>query len=311
MTVMTLLTSRAKPEEFREFSNEPEILRDLDRLETIPVMSDSAVRAMALMNDPMAKISSIADLVRRDTILAAATLKLANTWAFRGKKAIEDVHQAVMRLGLRECGKIITAVGMKNLYSKHDPIVLRQCDSLVQHSFFTACVATGLNRLLQLGFGGEEFTAGLLHDIGRVVLCVKVPIRFLRAEMLDFSEDQDFLAKEREHYKTDHCAIGAVFASKNNLPPAVSEVVSFHHEIGKAREHTNLVALIAMADRLANHAQREHRITDYKLEECPGYQHLAATWDARKKGECKAILSPLVVKAMKETRSIVKSTSGV
>ncbi len=282
------------------------LLENLDKLDSFPTLSDTAVRAMAMTNDPNASLADVGELIRRDGVLAAATLKLANSWTFRGKQPTNNVQQAVVRLGLSECARLITAMGMRNLYSKSDRRIAEACDTLLRHSFFVASLATSLNKRFHLGFAGEEFTAGLLHDIGRIIFCVKATEQFLRVDSLDY-EDDALLERERRFFNTDHPNVGSIFAVKNELPTAIGRVILNHHKPLEEVEYRLLVGLISAADDLANHTHQEHTVVDYDPSSSQGFQILTAKLHPTVRPELKASLPTIVVRAIKETHSLMKS----
>lgn len=288
----------------------PEVLRDLGKVETLPTLSDTAVRAMTLMHKPEATIAEVAALVRRDGVVAAAVLKVANSAAKRGRYPVEDVLGAVVRLGLRGCSEVVTAVGMGGAFRHKSKDGQAACDALLRHALFTANIATRVNAALDLGFKGEEFTAGLLHDIGRVILCVRSPAAFARADPLAFDDEAGVLAAERDAVGIDHCELGVRFARANGLPASVTDAILNHHFPAAESEHRRLTALVALADRLANHAQREHKLQGYRADDCPGYGVLAGRLGRNGADQLRKALPGAVVQALRGTRYMLRLTGG-
>ena len=246
------------------------LLADLEKVETFPNLSDTATRAMSLVNDPDSSLADMAALVRRDGVLVAALLKVANSPAFRGRSEVADVTDAVGRLGLRGCSQLMSGLGLKGMYDRHPPHVRGSCELVLRHSLFAACVAGGLNQKLQLGMRGDEFTAALLHDIGRIVICVKAADVYLSANLPEYDEADDLLAQERQAFGTDHTAVGSLFAVKNQLPTPIARAIMNHHAPSREADHKELVALVALADALANHVQLAHNLTGFPLDDSAG-----------------------------------------
>jgi putative nucleotidyltransferase with HDIG domain len=282
------------------------VLRDLDRPETYPTLSDTTVRAVALMACPDVSVSELAGIIRRDAFVTAAVLRRANSCAFRGSSAIREVSPAIVRLGLRECGKLVCTVGLRALYDRLDPGVRRACDALHRHSVFVACLAAQLNGTFDLGHSTLAFTAGLLHDVGRVIACAKAPGRFAAADPLDHCEDAGLLRREREQLGIDHCTIGHQFADRNRLPGEIARVILNHHRPEEETLKPELVGLVALADGVANFASREHRIAGYDPDTCPGFRTLSADWNFARKAGVRRRLPGVVVAALRETRTILK-----
>ena len=170
-----------------------------------------------------------------------------------------------------------------------------------------ATLASHINRIARLGFSGIEFSAGLLHDIGRVVACVKAPVESAAVDRLDFQEDEETLIVERNYLGIDHCVIGHQFAVKNNLPEPLAQSILNHHRPQNETSHFELVYLLALSDRIANHVQREHNITGYSPSECPLFKELSFSWALERRTSFCRVLPSIVVKAFKETRAMLKT----
>ena len=87
-------------------------------------------------------------------------------------------------------------------------------NALWHHSLQTAQLASELCGELQLDFSGEEFTAGLMHDIGRLLLAVLVPEEFCTFDHVDFRELESTIELERDVIATDHCVVGWLLCRK-------------------------------------------------------------------------------------------------
>ena len=289
---------------------EPAAFRDLGKIESFPTLSDTAVRVIALAHHPDATIAAMAHAVRRDGVVAAAVLKAANSALCRGRSQVEDVLDAVVRLGIRGCTNVVTAFCMKGHYKHPTPDGQAACDGLLRHALFTANIAARANAALDLGFKGEEFTAGLLHDIGRVILCVRSPAGFANADPMTFDEDGRVLAREREAVGFDHCEVGVRFARANKLPESVAEAILNHHFPAAEGEHRRLTALVALSDRLANHVQRTHALKGYSFDECPGFRVLQGRLGPAAAGHLRQGLPEAVVQALRATRHMLRLTSS-
>jgi putative nucleotidyltransferase with HDIG domain len=286
-----------------------DILTDLGRVETFPTLSDTATRTLAVTNDPDATLADLAELIRRDGFLAAAVLKLANSAAYRGRYPTETLSQATNRLGMTGCQRVIAAVGVRGMFKAPTPLVAAACDVLLRHALFTAAVAARLNAAGRLGFRGEEFTAGLLHDIGRVILCARAPDAFWRIDPMTFREGLDTLADERDGIGIDHCEVGLLFARANALPQPIAAAIRHHHTPEVESDHGTLVALTATADALTNHVQRERKLSDFRPETCFGYARLAALIGAYAIRDVRKAISAAVVDALRETRAMLRITA--
>jgi putative nucleotidyltransferase with HDIG domain len=307
---MLSLLTRSKPKPVAPTTDTPSpgrrLVADLDQLESLPHLSDTAVQAMTLANSPDATLAEMVNVIRRDGMMASAVLKLANSAVYRGSGEVTELQQAVVRIGFRGCGNLISGIGMKSIYDRHPPGVQEACEGVLKHSLFVASLASAVNRVAHIGLQGEEFTAGLLHDIGRVVLCVKAPDVYAAAGVPEH-DDGDVRAAERAAFGTDHCSVGGLFAIKNNLPTRLGRVILNHHHPADEGDYRDLVGLVALADALANHIQLHHNATGFDAEADPGYLTLRSVVDADRLERFRAMLPKIVVHSVKETRGMLKS----
>lgn len=283
------------------------LFAQLDRVDALPHLSDTAVRAMALVNDPDATLADMAAVVRRDGVLAATTLKLANSVVYRGAKEVTDVHQAVMRLGQRGCGGVIAAAGVRNLYARLSPAVRTPCENVLRHSLFVGELASTVARFLCLRLNGEEFTAGLLHDIGRVVMCVNAPDHYAEVCTPAYDAHPDGRRMEREAFGTDHCTVGALFAIKNSLPTRIARAIQHHHDPDGETDFRPLAAVVALADAIANHLQLERDLASFPLDADRGFAVLRRLAPGERVLDFRAELRMLVVGCVRQARSVLRS----
>jgi HD-like signal output (HDOD) protein len=293
----------------------------LGDLRKLPLLTATAQQAMNLAAERTATLQEFSRLVEKDITLAVSFLKLANSPFFSGGRNVDSLEQAVVRLGLRECQNLIVAVSMRNLFNQADPVTKAHCSVLWQHSFLTACFCRRLNQELNLEYRGEEFTAGLLHDLGRILLALTIPRQFHAIDPMDFVEDAQTLERERQQLETDHCQLGTLYAQDNQMPLAVVTAIRFHHMDEEVTSHRGIVELVAVADHLANYMQRGQKTELYDMDQNPGFQSLAQSWPAEKvrafkqltprlMDETASIAAHLAKPAKAKTNSATRPSSG-
>lgn len=283
------------------------VIANLDKLEELPHLSDTTVRALALANNPDATLAEMAGLIRRDGVLAASLLKVANSVVYRGSSEVTDVQQAVMRLGLRGCANLLAAAGVKKLYAKMRPTVRVACENVLRHSLFVGSLATAIARSLRLALGGDEYTAGLLHDIGRVIMCVHAPGVYAEVCSSGYDSSPEIRAMEREVFGTDHCAVGVLFTLKNNLPVRIGRAIQNHHDPEAEVEHRQLTAVVALADGIANHLSEHRSLDTFDLDAQPAFAMLRRLVVSERAAEFPGQLKRLVVECVRQTRATLKS----
>jgi len=233
------------------------LLWKVDQLQMLPEL---AIQALEVAKDPDCSVKEFTSLIEKDMTLASDMLRMANSMVYSRGVSILSLQQAVVRLGFRQCKNLILASSAASLMTQLTAAEERTRQALWKHSFLTASVASFMNRAMNLGFQGEEFTGGLIHDIGRILLALMDPASFSFADRLDFREgdnrdQQESLQRERDLMGTDHCALGGWFVEYSGLPGSLADVVRHHHSGPAKMSRSPLVALVAAADHVANHLQ--------------------------------------------------------
>lgn len=220
------------------------------------MLPEAANKALKIGRDPHCTIEDFTAVVGKDVKLASDILKIANSILYSPRTPIINLHRAVVRLGFQECQNVIVTCGIASMINRVSMEQEWIRTVLWWHSLNTGLLATFINRSFRLGFQGEEFTAGIIHDIGRTLLAVVCPDQFTQADALNFVESPEMLGHEFDVVGIDHCRLGAWFAVQNRIPDPIPEVILRHHQPELADEHGKLTALIAVADHMANHVQR-------------------------------------------------------
>lgn len=266
-----------------------------------------AMQAIEIAKDPDCRIGAFTTLVERDVKLASEIIALANTAVYGGGAPISSLHQAVVRLGFRHCRNLIVTASLSSLKKKlsFQDEWTREC--LWRHGFLTALLCLNVNRLLGLGFQGEEFTAGLVHDFGRTLLAAAFPINFRQIDSLEFNESADLLFRERAAIGTDHCEVGKWFAIANQLPDSLLETIGCHHLPGLAsRGNRSLVGLTSVCDHMANYLQRHGSPAAYIIDQNDAVPFLAEATGINVLGHLKDVLNTLMNTVMEDAEKLIQ-----
>lgn len=230
-------------------------VRDLKMLPRV------AAKAIAIADDPDAKIGDFARAIGQDLKLTASILAFANSPLFpvfaTGSKVI-CLETAITRLGFRQTRQMILVSSFAGMVNSLPALEEATREKLNEHGFLVGCICSELNRLFGLRLQGEEFTAGIIHDVGRIIVAATIGEDFRHVDSLDFDESTDeFLAAEMALMGTNHSQIGAWFLRRQQLPEELVNVALYHHCPNDSAQYTRLVALVAIADDLANYYHRD------------------------------------------------------
>ncbi|MFN9342130.1 MAG: HDOD domain-containing protein [Planctomycetota bacterium] len=222
---------------------------NLDQLKVLP---DVAVQALDIAKDPNCSVTRFSTVVEQDVKLTTDILRMANTVVFSGGQRITSLPQAIIRLGFRHCKNLILSSCIGSLMRRMSIQETNSREKLYKHGFLTALISANLNNLFGIRFMGEDFTAGLIHDLGRTLLAMFMPTEFKQFDKLDFVEDQYLLEREHAALGTTHCDVGGWFVQHNMLPDPLCQVVRFHHQPELSGEGRLLTTLVAASDEIAN-----------------------------------------------------------
>ena len=223
-----------------------EISRAITDLAPIPQV---ALKILRLVNQGEYDFSDIAEEVRKDQVISAKTLQLSNSALFSIRRKIETLDHALLLIGRDQLIKLVISAAMKRFFEGSHGYSLCK-GGLYHHALGTALTAEKIAQVSGRVSPGIAYTAGLLHDIGKVVLDQYVanayPL-FYR----DISEKhRSFLSAEKAILGTDHTEVGLALARKWDFPDSISDAIRFHHAPEQSEAFGDLTHVLFVADLL-------------------------------------------------------------
>ena len=208
-----------------------DILRDISRDDfALPTLPDVATKIQRLMADPNVSAERIVAVLSGDPFVSAQIIRSANSAAFAGMPAINNVRDAALRLGYRQLHNLVISVTVDQLFSSHNPTVNQRMKQLWEHSRRVAAVSYVLaSRLAHLS-PDQAMLAGLMHNIGLLPL-------YLHIEKNSLQIDADTLATLG---RRTHQMIGAKLLNSWHFPPEIIEVVLAHEDLHRESGTTPL-----------------------------------------------------------------------
>jgi len=198
----------------------PWALRDL------PPYRPVARKLMMLTAKADVPLDEVQRVLRTDAAFTADVLRLANSPLIGMRAEIRSVLQAVMMLGLERIKALSNTLALRTFLTSGVPDdALHAC---WRHNLASAIVCDRLARILHQD-SDICYTAGLLHDIGRLALLRAHPDRYAQILEMDPSDDDALLLREKAVFEVDHCAAGEWILAQWDFPVELREVVSMHH----------------------------------------------------------------------------------
>lgn len=198
----------------------------LKAVEVLPSLPNVVAEMLAL--DPLDAgfILKVRELAELDPALASRVLGLANSAAFAGITDISDIGQAVIRLGGNRASELISSFADPRIFV---PTTDGQ-RALWRHSIIVATMAKHIATHVDLGLSpGVLYTAGLLHDIGRLVMFAHDPKNLSETDMSLIESPDELVELEREVCGHDHTEVGAVVCDAWKIPATIATVIANHH----------------------------------------------------------------------------------
>lgn len=217
-------------------------------LPTLPVV---ASRLLQMLDDPNVSCGTFSKALSEDQALTARILKLANSAYYGFPRSIGTVNLAVVVLGFDTVKDLVLSVAVMDLFrSSRDGRF--DIPTFWEHSLRVAAASRRLARLLRWRAVGESFTAGILHDVGKIVMYQYQPLEFDEMVRRVLEDGVPPLDAELDVLGATHTDVGAWLAEKWNLPEGLVEAVRFHHApAGASQEHAASAALLHLADYLS------------------------------------------------------------
>lgn len=209
----------------------------------LPIFSAVSMRLQLELIKEEPDLKLVARLISEDQSLASTILKLANSCLLGGITQITTAQAAIMRLGMEEIMHVVCVNLNNNLFSSPDPQIDELMKKLWSHSVASAYGAAMLAGMLECGVVREEaFSAGLFHDIGKLLILKVIEKKKKYYKVLDMSRE-DLL----ESIAKLHAKHGFLLMERMKLPKMYPTVARDHHQ--KKFDPNNLLVVIV---RLAN-----------------------------------------------------------
>jgi len=232
----------------------------VDMTKDLVTLPEVALRIAQTVEDPNASAADISLEISLDPALTARLLRVANSAAYGHPGKIGTLPRAVAMLGMRKVRDL--AVGLTAIRAFHGiNNELVTMGSFWRHSVLCAVASGRIAAWGPRNLDDCSFIAGLLHDIGQLVLFSQAADLGRRALLMsvDSVDDLEVFRCERAVMGFDHAAVGGALARNWGLPRALQECIEFHHEPANAQEYPTEVATVHVANSVAVLAEIDSR----------------------------------------------------
>ena len=225
----------------------------------LPRISEAGLKLVDLLDEAEDSSGEAIHLIRSDALLTAKLLRVCNSSALGLAERVSSVDQAVLLLGYSDVLSYVVSLIFGGTMTPALPAYSIEANGLWRHAFMTATAAEyAINRSLYLGIESSvAFTAGLLHDIGKLAMAEALSGQAqLAIQRHKTGEGLGSIEAEREVLGTDHAEVGACLLHIWRLPDWIVEAAANHHK-PVFEPSPQLSAVAHVANRIAHLAEEE------------------------------------------------------
>lgn len=226
-----------------------ELVSKASDLVSLPEVS---LRVNELANDPDSTADEMGKVISQDPALVARMLKIANSAYYGLSTEVETITRAIAVLGTNKIRDLVLSTAASDAFDGI-PNNLITMQDFWHHSLYCGLLAQILAKKSKKIHAESIFIAGLLHDIGQLLMFNQLPEKSHEAILLlmEGSEELETYEAERHIFGFDHMQVGAALIKSWKLSPVLEECIEFHHEPQKAKDFPAEVALINIANAVA------------------------------------------------------------
>ncbi len=226
----------------------------LDQVDDLPTVPHTMQRVLSEIDAVTSSVKSLQAIIEQDPVITAKILKISNSVFYSPVNEITNVGRAIVTLGFLEIRDLVISFSLTGIFCDDLGFAEFTSRDLWLHSIGVATAA----RLIAGRIPGLDpddlFTAGMLHDLGRLLYCI-----YFKQEMQQVLAEAKTsgvtLNESEEHFGLTHGDIGAYLAMRWQLSDMLVDVIRCHHKPNEAGEYAKAAAVVNLADSLAKHLQ--------------------------------------------------------
>ena len=211
-----------------------------------------ALKIIRMVGNENTSFSDVAHEVIQDQVLSAKLIQLCNSVSLHSRSKVDSIEKALLRIGEKSLLLLAFAFSMENFISHANQGYSLCKGGIFNHSVWTAIISRKLAEITGKASPDVAYTAGLLHDIGKVVLdqymYAAYPLFYRKME----NQTVDLITAELDLFGTTHTEAGYRLALIWDLPDFITDTVRYHHNPQSAPSNIDLVHLVYLADLLSS-----------------------------------------------------------
>jgi HD-like signal output (HDOD) protein len=227
-----------------------EIQSQLARCPSLPSLSSINKSLLGLVLTEHRYTAQIGEIISRDPSLTSRLLRLVNSVYYGLSTPVTSIEEAVFYLGIRQIRQLTLVTPVIEDFQK----LTSQC-AFPWREFWQHCIGTGILTheiagVAQATPDDSDYIAGLVHDVGKIVMAWAFPDHFTEIHRLAILGPQDLIEIENSVLGMDHAELGALYMERHRMSELLIQTARYHHSPEKAQSHGEIIASVQIADLL-------------------------------------------------------------
>lgn len=205
----------------KQTSLEKIILETID----IPSLPPIAMKVLQLISSDTSSIKELEEILSKDQSFSARLLRIANSPYYGKNRSVDSISSAIILIGFNTMKSLVVAASLKDMHRNFG--IFEQ--KLWEHSLAVSLAASALAAETKMMKPDEALVAGLVHDMGKIVLNTSLADSYALVIERAYAEGLPFIDIENDVLGFNHCNVGGLIARKWKLPKNLETVIEFHH----------------------------------------------------------------------------------
>jgi putative nucleotidyltransferase with HDIG domain len=221
---------------------DPKLLRaQIEQIDTLPTIPSVLQKLLKLIENPKVSLTEVGSFIQSDPVLTSRVLKMVNSPIYGFPGRISAVQQALILLGLNVVRGLLLGVSVFEVMQK-------SMVGLWDHSLGCAIASRIIAKKKGLPEPEEISIAGLLHDIGKVVMILRYKEDYDKVMKGADAKDLFVVESEKEIFGITHADAGSWIAKKWNFPQSLVEIIDYHHKPNLSKILPMQAAIVHLGD---------------------------------------------------------------
>jgi putative nucleotidyltransferase with HDIG domain len=228
----------------------PDIFQQIDRIRELPTLPAIVLKVNQMLQNLETTADQLSRVIETDQAMTAKILKLVNSSFYGFKSTISSISTAVIILGFNTIQHAVVSLSVMKSFDHLKNLKRLNIQDFWRHSLAVAVISKHLADHADKTLSSDCFTAGLLHDIGKLILAEYFPEHFEKIWLTTVESAISFVDAEKMENAVNHAEIGAYLAGKWFLPQPLVDAIRHHHSAFSSGHRAS--AIIGITDLLAN-----------------------------------------------------------